>query len=130
MYVYIDVRAFGVCLDLCAADDDGDFGDDVDEDHLRRSDARMQLKPKRNNSRPRRCSAINFRVPIKSCAPVSRSYNRAAPVRPSSSADSVWLGLSRIRVRVPRKKNIMILYTYIYILYIYTTMRSDTNNTF
>lgn len=90
IHLYIDVRAFGVCLDLCAADDDGDFGDDVDEDHLRRTDdARMQLKPKRNNSRPRRCSAINFRVPIKSCAPVSRSYSRAAPVRPSSSADSV-----------------------------------------
>jgi len=28
--------------------------------------AHTQLKPKRNNSRPRRCSAINFRVPIKS----------------------------------------------------------------
>jgi len=85
-----DVRAFGVRHDLCAADDDGDDGYDVDgEDHLRRSDARMQLKPKMNNSRPRRCSAINFRVPIKSCAPVSRPYDRrTAPVRPSS-ADSV-----------------------------------------
>jgi hypothetical protein len=89
-FIYVhDVRAFGVSLDLCAADDDGDVEDDVDEDHLRRSDARMQLKPKRNNSRPRRCSAINFRVPIKSCAPVSRPYDRAAPVRPSSFYDSV-----------------------------------------
>jgi len=102
MYLH-DVRAFGVRHDLCAADDDGDDGDDVDgEDHLRRSDARMQLKPKRNNSRPRRCSAINFRVPIKSCAPVSRPYDRTAPHRHPIPFD--WVSHVSVSARVPRKK--------------------------